>query len=163
MPAEKEMKVLYQNESEGFTLIEVMISVMIISVVIASLLQLFSTNTRLFGTLEQKIELSTEGSLLLGVENIGFEKKSLHFDDLVKDFVIDDELRRRLKEIKAEVVYQELMRLDSADFMEETEELAEEQDITLTDASAKAVALEIGRTGLLFNNVKTSFVRLRLQ
>lgn len=160
---EKEMKVLYQNESEGFTLIEVMIAVMIISVVIASLLQLFSTNTRLFSTLEQKIELSTEGSLLLGVENIGFENKSLHFDDLVKEFVIDDELRRRLKEIKAEVVYQELMRLDSADFMEEAEELADEKEIPIADVGDKSVGLEIGRTGLLFNNVKTSFIRLRLQ
>ncbi len=153
----------HRDESAGFTLIEVMIAVMIISVVIAALLQLFATNTRLFSTLEQKIRLSTEGSLLLGVENMGFEKESIHLDELVKDFRIDDDLRRRLKDTKAEVFYQELMVMDSADIMEEVEELAEEDNRTVTDTGTGAVRLEIGRTGLLVGDIQASFMRLRLQ
>lgn len=152
----------HQDQRAGFTLIEVMISVMIISVVIASLLQLFATNTRLFSTLEPKIDLSTGGSLLLGVENIGFEKQEIRLDELVKEFQVDDDLRRRLHDIKTKITYQELMTLDSADFMEEIEDMAEEDNRTVAETSTDAVQLEIGRTGLLLDDIQVSFIRLRI-
>ena len=149
--------------SKGFTLIEVTIAVMIISVVIASLLKLFSTNTHHFGTLERKVELSTAGTLLLGVADIGFESRRIHLDDLLKDFQLDDDLRRTLKSINAEVIYQEVKRLDSADFLEETEELAKEEGKDIVNQSAGAASLEIGRTGLQIDDEQTTFLRLRLQ
>lgn len=152
----------HQDQRAGFTLIEVMVSVMIISVVIASLLQLFATNTRLFSTLEPKIDLSTGGSLLLGVKDIGFEKQEIRLDELVKEFQVDDDLRRRLHEIKTKITYQELMTLDSADFMEEIEDMAEEDNRTVAETSTDAVQLEIGRTGLLLDDIQVSFIRLRI-
>lgn len=152
----------YADEHAGFTLIEVMVSVMIISMVIASLLQLFATNTRLFATLGPKIDLSTQGSLLLGVDNIGFEKQDIRLDELVKEFRVDDDLNRRLHDIKAEVTYQELSIIDSADIMEEVQDRAEEDNRTLTQTTSDAVELEIGRTGLLIGEIQASFIRLRI-
>ncbi len=149
--------------SKGFTLIEVMVAILIISVVIASLLQLFSTNTALMGTLKEKIRLSTQGSMLLGVGNVGFEKKQIRLDGLLQEFKLDDDLRQKLKSMKADVNYKEVMRLDSADFQEESERMAKEEDESILKKRSETASLEIGRTILEINGVRTSFLRLKLQ
>jgi len=53
------------KSSRGFTLLEVLIAVMIISVVIGSLLQLFSNNTTTFSSIHQKIVHTNTTTLLL--------------------------------------------------------------------------------------------------
>ncbi|MEA3373491.1 MAG: prepilin-type N-terminal cleavage/methylation domain-containing protein [Campylobacterota bacterium] len=152
-----------RGASEGFTLIEVMVAIVIITVVIAALLQLFSNNTKLLGTVKEKVELSTQGSILLGVGNVGFEKKQIRLDGLLREFKLDDALRRKLKTIKADVSYKEVMRLDSIDFQEESERLAEMEGVSALKKRAETASLEVGRTTLEINGVHTSFLRLRLQ
>ena len=140
-----------------------MVAILIISVVIAALLQLFSNNTALLGRVKEKVKLSTQGSILLGVENVGFEKKKIPLDGLLAEFKLDDELRRKLKTIKVDVSYKEIMRLDNVDFQEEIELLAEDEGESVREKRAETAALEVGRTFFEINGAGTSFLRLRLQ
>ncbi len=151
------------SASQGFTLIEVLVAVLIITVVIAALLQLFSNNTTLLGSLSGRIGLSTQGSLFLGFTDVGFEKKTIKLDELLKEFEPDDELRRRLKELEVEVNYVEIKRIDTADFQDEIDEMADANDESSSVKETATPSLEIGRTTIEINGVTTSFLRLRLQ
>ena len=130
---------------KAFTLIEVMVAVIIISIVIASLLQLFSNNTRFFNKLGQKIDLSMQATLLFDNGTVGFEKEGLMLDELLKDFNPDDELRRKLKEMKAKVDYHTVMRLDEGSLSDEDKTAA---GVDTADQSAAATTLEIPRENL---------------
>ena len=145
----------------AFTLIEVMVAVIIITVVIAGLLQLFANNTRFFDKLDQKVDLSTQATLLLGAGAVGFEKDEIKLDELTKDFDLDDELRRKLKEMKAEVDYHTVMQMDESSLSEEEQDTVDELDTE--GQSAAAATLEIGRTSLMIGDERTSFLRLKLQ
>ena len=151
---------------KGFTLIEVMVATMIISVVIAALLKLFENNAHMFETIQKKSTISMYGTLLLGVKGLGFEKDKMRLDELVKDFKVENELRRALKERRVEIDYQEVMRLDGNDFQDEAEKLATQngQDIeTQNGTGADGFSIEIGRTILKLGDQHTSFMRLKLQ
>lgn len=103
-----------KHSRDAFTLLEVMIAVMIISVVIMALLQMFSNNTHIFTTLKQKTLVNQYASFLVSHDNYGLENKSINMYRLVDDFDIETDLRRELKNIKVKVMYQELetMKMD---------------------------------------------------
>ena len=152
--------------SRGFTLLEVLVAVMIIAVVIGSLIKLFANNSYTFASVHQKILHTNTTSVLLGNEIYGYEKAKTDLAELVKDFNIDNDLRRELKNIKVEIVYQEVK---SIDFGEAAESIAEldsggNGEETLIQEAADAVtALEIGRTTMKINDQASSFLRVKLQ
>lgn len=148
--------------SGGFTLIEVMVAVMIISVVIASLLQLFSNNNTLFNNVQKQVGSTMQSTLLLGNREIGFEKESVMLDDLVKTFDIDDTLRRSLKSKKAHIVYTEVRTMDLSG-MEDTSSELEGEEAIVYEEGEMAQALEIGRTTLRIGDQSNAFLRLKLQ
>jgi len=132
----------------GFTLIEVMVAVMIISVVVAALLQLQSNNTKSFVHL-QKLQKNLQYVSLLQGSKYGLENDSLTLDRTVARFDLDDDLRRELKSIKAEVIYQ---RLESIDIKEFDDSLGEEDQSPLV--------VEIGRTILKLPDGSASAIRI---
>lgn len=152
--------------SRGFTLLEVLVAVMIIAVVIGSLIQLFASNSSTFASIPQKILHANTTSLLLGSEIYGYENAKTDLAELVKDFTIDDDLRRNLKNIKADIVYSEVTTID---FGEAAESIAEEtssqngDETVIKEASEASNALEIGRTTLKINGQTSSFVRVKFQ
>jgi prepilin-type N-terminal cleavage/methylation domain-containing protein len=148
--------------SKGFTLIELMVAVMIISVVIASLLQLFSNNTTLFNNVQTQVGSTVQGTLLLGNREIGFEKETVSLDELVKGFDIDDELRRSLKTKKAFITYTEVRSMDLSDMEGASGEEGTDEEI-VAEEGEMAQALEIGRTTLKIGDQSSSFLRLKLQ
>lgn len=95
-------------KKDAFSLIEVMIAVVIISVVIMSLLQLQGNNMHLFSSFAKKEMLNQYGSFFIANEDYGYEKKSISLDELVSEFKIEDELRMELKKIKADIAYQDI-------------------------------------------------------
>ena len=153
-----------KGTSDGFTLIEVLVAVMIIVVVIGSMLQLFSSNSRFFATMEEKAVGAYHASLLVGTTDVGFENKKVALDTLLLDFKVDDSLRRTLKQIKVDVEYTELMLLDGADFSDAMEEESAQmgESAEVADKAAET-AIEIGRTSFTLNGRTTSFIRLKLQ
>lgn len=152
------------KSSGGFTLIEVMVAVMIISVVIASLLQLFSNNTTLFNTVQKQVGSAMQSTLLLGNREVGFEKDSVMLDELVKAFDIDDALRRRLKSQKALITYTEVRTMDLSGMEDVSSEQVEEpEEEIIYEEGEITQALEIGRTTLRIGEQGNSFLRLKLQ
>ena len=135
------------SKKDGFTLIEVMIAVMIISVVIASLVELRSQSSFLLEKTFAKEQQNSIATLLLYTP-YGLQKESFSLDRTVEAFDLDDDLRRELKSQKVSVVYQSIKRID----------LSEEEENT----TAK-LYIEIGKTTLQFNNAISSIFRISTQ
>ncbi len=155
------------KSSRGFTLVEVLVAVMIIAVVIGALLQLFATNSHTFTSVHDRIIHADKTTLLLGSTVYGYENKKVDLAELVKDFNIDDDLRRRLKQERVEIIYREETRIDfgdAAEAMAEAESTKEgaDEDV-VTEVGDAANALEIGRTTLKIGEESSSFLRVRMQ
>jgi len=153
------------KSSRGFTLLEVLIAVMIISVVIGSLLQLFSNNTTTFSSIHQKIVHTNTTTLLLGNPHYGYENDKTDLAELIKDFPIDDDLRRQLKKIKIEILYNEVTTIDFGEVAEAFAEAdtTDEGEALVKEASEASNALEVGRTTLKIGDQASSFLRVKLQ
>ena len=132
---------------KAFTLTEVMLSVMIISIVIMALLQMHGNTTHIFSKFTSQLKISQYASVFISDTEYGFEKKSLELSDLLNDFKVEDDLRRELKSIKIEIMYKELERIDMSE---------------IEDASSKVI-FEIGKTILKVNDSSASLVRFRIQ
>ncbi len=152
--------------SRGFTLLEVLVAVMIIAVVIGSLIQLFANNSNTFASIPQRILHTNTTSLLLGNEVYGYQKAKTDLAELVKDFKIDDDLRRKLKNIKAEIIYSEVTTIDFGDASESIAEEASSKtggETLVKDAADVSNSMEIGRTTLKIKDQSSSFVRIKFQ
>lgn len=139
----------------AFTLIEVMVAVMIISVVIMALIQMYSNNTHIFSAYKKQINTNQYLSLFIENENYQYENDDLYIDDLVTEFDLDDELRMKLKEKKVRLSYQELRRIDISD-----------RDYENKDKSAKTdsdTVLVMGKSIIKIEDSSSSLLRMRLE
>ncbi len=132
----------------AFTLIEVMIAVVIISVVIMALIQMFANNNHTFHILKEQTKVNQYASLLIANDIYGFENKTIYLDDLVSDFRISDELRRKLKNVKTQVLYK---KLETLDMKEEDSE------------GSSSLVFEVGQSVLKMDDTSVSLFRLQLQ
>ncbi len=145
---------------KGFTLLEVMIAIMVISVVIGVLLQLFSNNTTLFSSMRGHSELCMRSSLLIGNKNYGYDNEKVTLAELVQDFDIHDDLRRRLKTYEATITYTPVKDLDTLH-----EEIGERVDYYMDEnrQSLQKSAMQIGRSSFQMDEFQTAYLRLKLQ
>ncbi len=139
---------------KGFTLIEVMVAVMIISVVIMALLQMYANSNHIFSVFKEKTKTNQYSSFFISNQMYGLENKSIHMDELVSDFKVEDDLRRKLKDMKAEVLYQVVGQID----MSESDDATEEG----SDTSSNMI-LELGKTILKVDNSSNALLRIRIQ
>ncbi len=137
------------KSKNAFTLIEVMVAVIIISVVIMALLKMQGNNAHMFSRFTSQLKINQYASFFIANSDYGFEKKSVNLDDILSDFKLEDDLRIELKNIKVEVVYEELEQIDMSESDEEN--------------SSSSMIMEIGRSILNVNNSSTSLVRFRIQ
>ncbi len=132
------------GKKNAFTLIEVMVAVMIISVVLMAMLQLYSNNTYLLKNLQSKIYFQGIVSLLNQNENYGFETKTTTLYSLIeKEFEVEDELRQKLSAQSIMLRYKPIKRVDMY-------ELGSEK------------SLELGETLLQYETQKQKLLRIRL-
>ncbi len=143
------------SRREAFTLIEVMVAVMIISVVVTALLQLQSNNTISFSHLKKMQQELQYLSLLQG-SKYGFENDSLPLDRMVERFDIDDDLRRELKAVQAKVLYRKLQTVDTKEFGG-LDEVKNEKE-----GEVSPLVIEIGRSVLQMPNGSVSVMRVRI-
>ncbi len=154
------------SASKAFTLIEVMIAVVIISVVILALLEMKGNSNFMFVKHTNNLAVNQYASFFISNPDYGYNKEKVMMDDLVSDFKVEDELRRELKEVKVEILYQELQRF--SDFSDSTDSNAsDEGDVEGENAN---MALEIGKTILKINDknflggsASTALIRLRIK
>ena len=145
---------------KGFTLIEMMIAVSVISIVIGVLLQLFSNNTTLFSSMRGHSELCMRSSLLIGNPNYGYENDKVTLAELVQEFDIDDDLRQKLKKHTAKIAYTQVKELDTQ--QQEIEENVEEY-IGEREEGLEKQSMEIGRSSFEMDEFQTAYLRLKLQ
>ncbi len=136
----------------AFTLIEVMVAVMIISVVIMALIQMYANNTHIFTSMKKQTKINQYSSLLISNDNYGYEDKNINLNDLVSDFNLENSLRRELKETKVKVIYTEL----------ETIDMSEEEGDNEDEVSS-SLALEIGKSILQTEDSSTALMRFRIR
>jgi len=105
--------------------------------------------------IKQEIKTNQYISLLIGNDEYGFEKKHIVMYDLVKDFNIENELKRKLKSLKTDIVY---TKVDSIDLSDDTGETTSSES-----KSNSGVVLEIGRYTLKTETFSTSIIRLRIK
>jgi len=122
---------------KAFTLIEVMIAVMIVSIVIAALFKLRGDTNHLFSRIQQEQKKSTYATLILWNDKYGFNKEDINMYRLVDNFELDNDTRRELKNIKAKVRYSKIKSID-----------------------LDTLVIEIGKTELLFDNIDIHFNRV---
>jgi len=143
----------------AFTLIEVMVAVVIISVVIMALIKLFANNSHIFSTLDNKSQSNQYLSLLISPSDYGLENKESTLYDLVKEFDIEDDLRRELKNIKVKLLYQELDTIDVGEYEADVEPQEEQTE----EKASSSMVFEVGKTILKINNSSVSMLRIKQQ
>ncbi|MEO1954959.1 MAG: prepilin-type N-terminal cleavage/methylation domain-containing protein [Campylobacterales bacterium] len=134
-------------KKDAFTLIEVMVSVMIITVVIASLLKMKSNNSYMLNSLKNQSNTKQYISLLIPNKDYGYENKETRLDALIKEFNVDDELRKKLKNLKVKIIYKKIISLD----------LSEVED------TGSSMVLEVGQNILKTDKFSTNIYRVKLQ
>ena len=151
--------------SRAFTLIEVMVAVVIISVVIMALIKLFANNSHIFSTLSDKSKNNQYLSFLVSPSHYGFADKDTTLYDLIKEFDIQSGLKRELKSVKVKLLYQELDSIDMAEYDSEDEDESEsetEEDNTQERANSNMI-FEIGKTVLKIEDASVSMLRIKQQ
>lgn len=146
---------------KGFTLIEVMVAVMIISVVILGLLQLFANNTHIFFALDKKMQNNQYLSAFLASQKYGFEDKKTTMYDLLSDFDMQSDLKRELKNKKVDVIYQELEVIDLSEFQADKEDVNPE--VAVAKETNSGMVFEMGKSILKFEDASVSLTRVKLQ
>jgi len=147
-----------QLNRKAFTLIEVMVAVMIVSVVIAALLQMQGNTNHKLIQLKKTVKENQYSSFLISVDDkYGFESSSLDLYRLADNFDLESDLRRKLKSIKTKVSYEELDVLDSSDFSDDSDESEE------GESSASGIIFEIGKTHLESEEFSLSLMRVKIQ
>jgi len=126
---------------KGFTLIEVMVSVLIITLVIGALIEMRGNSSHILQNIKKQINTSSFSSYFIRNENYGFESKTTTSDKLLSDFNLDRTLRKNLKKVKINIDYK---KIDSI-------------------VTGENMNFEIGKTIFKINNTSNSLIRLRLQ
>jgi hypothetical protein len=98
-----------------------MIAVMIISVVIAAILQMRGNSNFMYEQIDQNAKMNQYLSFFLSNPDFGFERKSTSVKNLCDEFELDSELRREFSSIKLNIDYKQLDVLDTSEFDENSQ------------------------------------------
>lgn len=121
-------------DKKAFTLIEVMIAVMIISVVIMAILKMHSNHVFLLeSTKEDSLEIGYL-SFIVNSTEYGLENKKKVLYDLLDGFDLSDDLRRKFKKRSIEIIYKRIGNIDSIDSNSSDDLLIEYGTTTLKTA-----------------------------
>ena len=147
----------------AFTLIEVMISVVIISSVIFSLLTMSGNNTHIFSSFRSQSQIDQYGSFLIANTKYGLEDDKTTLDKLVDEFDVESDLRRKLRDTKVEVIYQELGTIDMSEYDEDTASQETAQDSQQQVNSSLIVQIGKSVLKLPSSNSSISLLRIKIQ
>jgi prepilin-type N-terminal cleavage/methylation domain-containing protein len=144
--------ILKNQSKDAFTLIEVMISVIIISIVITALLEILSNNSHTFLSMKKQTKIDQYSLFLLSNTNSGFEDENIYLDRLVDDFNIDSNLKKELKQQKIDIKYQKLEQISMNEQNDEDKE-----------SSNLDIVFEVGKTILKTQDSSVWVFRLKIQ
>ncbi len=133
------------TKKSAFTLMEVMVAVMIVSVVIAAIIQMRGNSAFMYEQIDKNKHINQYLSFLVANEEYGYEKTDTTMKKLCDDFELDSELRREFSDIKLDIDYNEIDTLDMSEYDENSE-----------------LVIEIGKSVLSSKDSSASFVRIRI-
>lgn len=155
---------LNKKSNSAFTLLEVMVAVMIISVVILALMTMYGNSTHIFLALKKKSKVTQYGSFFVSNTDYGFEKKDTSIDELVTEFKLEDDLRRELKNKKVKIIYQELENIDMREFDGSKDETDDETRTSGNmEEQSSNIIFEIGKTILKIDDSSVALLRLQVK
>ncbi len=135
---------------KAFTLIEVMVAVMIVSVVIAALLQMQGNTHQQFFQFKKILSQNAYTSFMVGIDDkYGYEKSHTNLQQLVDEFDLERPLRRKLQQIVIDIDYTKERVID-------TSEETETEQVT-------PIIFEIGTTQLHSKVFSTQLQRIKIQ
>lgn len=110
-----------RKSRSAFTLIEVMVAAILISVVGLSLMQMHQKSAQMSHNMQMKFQYSDWVLMSVFESDIEETRKRVSFETLMKPFNIDDSIRKSLDK-KAEITTALFGRIDAADIIKEIEE-----------------------------------------
>jgi len=141
----------FKNKS-AFTLLEVMVAVMIITVVIMALYQMYANNNHIFISLKQQTKGNQYASFFIANEKYGWEKDDFPLYRVVEEFDLESDLRREFKEIQINTIYKELKTIDMSE--------SDEQE---NAAASSDYVFEIGQSVIKTKDTSTALIRFKVQ
>lgn len=144
----------------AFTLIEVMVSVMIITTVVMALYSMNGNSSFIYEKTIKNAKYTGYLSFLVANENYGFESDTLDLERLLEGFDLEDELRRDLKDTKLNIRYERVSTIDLSEF-----DMQEMPDEMQEDSKAKEQSqaiFEIGKTTMGFEDENIFLHRIRI-
>lgn len=113
----------YSRKSRSaFTLIEVMVAAILISVVGLALMQMHHKSAQMSHNMQMKFQYSDWVLMCVFESDIEETRKRVSFETLMKPFNIDDDSIRKSLDKKAEITTALFGRIDAADIIKEIEE-----------------------------------------
>lgn len=150
-----------KNARTAFTLIEVMVAVLIVSVVIGALIEMQGNATHKFLEIKKMVSNAQYSSFLLfSSDKYGFDEKNSDMKTLLSEFELESDLRRRVKSMRVNIDYEELTTIDTDKMLESDDESYEESSET-TESSG--IVFEIGETILSTDEFTNKLIRVRIQ
>jgi prepilin-type N-terminal cleavage/methylation domain-containing protein len=111
-----------RKNRSAFTLIEVMVAAILISVVGLSLMQMHQKSAQMSHNMQMKFQYSDWVLMSVFESDIEETRKRVSFETLMKPFNIDDDSIRKNLDKKAEITTALFGRIDAADIIKEIEE-----------------------------------------
>lgn len=148
---------------KAFTLMEVMVAVVILSVMSMTLLQVRNNNTHLNSYFAKKNKASSLMSIVSPYYDIKSHNKNLHLDDEVqKEFKIDDATRKYLKEFN--LLYKNKT-ISTIDLLEDTTTKDQEEYTEETEKEDEnfLLAVKIQKISISDENTKAFFYNLEFE
>lgn len=141
-----------------------MIAVMIVSVVIAALLEIQANTNHKFMQIQKIMQSNQYNSFFLSLrERYGFEQSKSDMRSLLEDFDIESDLRRRLSAMKIEIEYEPLDVIDTSRFMGESAQDEPQEGKIQEGAQSAGIVFEIGRTRLISDDASSALLRVRVR
>jgi len=146
---------------KGFTLIEVMISVLIITTVVMALYAMNGNTNFMYEKALKSAKYTGYLSFLVGNQKYGFESDTTDVEELLEGFELEDELRRKLKEQKFKIAYDIVEEIDLSEF-DFTEDAPEELQDDLRQSEQSTAIFEVGRSSIVFDDESIFISRIRV-
>ena len=144
----------------AFTLIEVMVSVMIITTVVMALYTMNGNSSFIYEKTLKNAQYTGYLSFLVANEKYGFESDTLDLERLLEGFELENELRRTLKEIKLTIRYDEVSTIDLSAF--DMQDMPKEMQEDTKQKEQSGAIFEIGRSSLSFDEDVAFITRIRI-
>ncbi|MDQ7066912.1 MAG: prepilin-type N-terminal cleavage/methylation domain-containing protein [Sulfurimonas sp.] len=104
------------NKRNAFTLIEIMVAVMIVSVVIGALFTMRGNTANKFFNIKEMLQKTQYSSFLVATDNkYGFDGSNIDMQRLVDDFKVQSDLRPPLS-AKVKLKYEPMQIIDTSEF-----------------------------------------------